>query len=155
MQMGQAARSAALERLDAFIGVWSMEASFPHAPPTRVIGRTVFDWMQGGQFLVQRWEVPHPDAPDGIAIIGLDPDSEAYSQHYFDSRGVARVYAMNFSDGVWKLLRDSPDFTPLNFSQHFTGTFSDDGNTIHGRWETSSDGSSWEHDFDLIYTKVK
>ena len=23
-----------------------------------------------------------------------------------------------------------------------------------GRWESSSDGSSWQHDFDLTYTKV-
>jgi hypothetical protein len=99
--------------------------------------------------------VEYGGAPDGIAIIGVDPDHEAYSQHYFDSRGVARVYAMSLSDGVWKLLRDSPDFSPLNFSQCFTGTFGDDGNTIDGRWETSSDGSSWEHDFDLTYTKVK
>jgi hypothetical protein len=115
----------------------------------------VFEWLPGGQFLVQRWEVAHPDAPDGIAIIGLGPDGKAYTQHYFDSRGGARVYAMNFSDGVWTLLRASPDFSPLDFWQRFTGTFSDDGNTIHGRWETSSDGSSWEQDFDLTYTKVE
>jgi hypothetical protein len=155
MQMDEAARNAARARLDAFIGEWSIEAAFPLAPPTGVVGRAVFEWTLGGQFLVQRSEVPHPDAPDSVAIVGLEPDSEAYSQHYFDSRGVVRVYAMTFSDGVWKLLRDSPDFSPLAFSQRFTGTFSDDGNTIDGRWESSRDGSSWEHDFDLTYTKVE
>ena len=155
MQMDQAAGNAALERLEAFVGDWSMEASFPHASPTGAVGRTVFEWMPGGRFLVQRWEVSHPDAPDGIAIIGFDPDTEAYSQHYFDSRGVARVYAMSFSDGVWKLWRTSPDFSPLNFSQRFTSTFSADGNTIQGHWEASRDGSSWDHDLDLTYTKVK
>jgi hypothetical protein len=155
MQMDQAARKAALERLDAFIGEWSVDASFPDAPPTGVAGRTEFEWVLGGQFLVQRSDLPHPDAPDSLAIIGVDPEGEAYSQHYFDSRGVARVYAMTFSDGVWKLLRDSPDFTPLNFSQRFTGTFSDDGKTIKGRWELSRDGSRWDHDFDLTYTRVK
>ena len=67
----------------------------------------------------------HPEAPDGIAIIGFDADKGAYAQHYFDSRGVARVYEMSFDDGVWKLWRDSP-----GFSQRFAGTFSDDGNTI-------------------------
>jgi len=155
MQMDQAARNVALERLDPFIGEWSMDASFPLAPPTGVRGRAVFEWMLGGQFLLQRSEVPHPDAPDSVAVIRFDPVSEAYSQHYFDSRGVARVYAMSFSDGVWRLSRDSPDFSPLNFWQRFTGTFSEDGNTIHGRWESSSDGSSWEHDFDLTYTKLE
>jgi hypothetical protein len=119
MQMEQGARNAALARLDAFIGGWTMEASFP-LPPAEVAPRTDFEWMPGGQFLVQRWEIPHPEAPDGIAIIGLDPDGDGYVQHYFDSRGVARVYAMSFRDGVWKLWRDAPDFTPLNFSQRFT-----------------------------------
>ncbi|MGI8795561.1 MAG: hypothetical protein ACR2IR_03060, partial [Acidimicrobiia bacterium] len=61
--------------------------------------------MPGEQFLVERWEVPHPDAPDGIAIIGVDQSGENYLQHYFDSRGVARVYEMSFRDGVWELWR--------------------------------------------------
>ena len=63
---------------------------------------------------------------------------------------VARVYEMSFSDGLWRLWRDSP-----GFSQRFTGTFSDDAITIAGRWERSSDGSMWEHDFDLTYTRVR
>jgi hypothetical protein len=110
--------------------------------------------MPGEQFLVQRWEVPIPEAPDGIAIIGFDAGRDTYLQHYFDSRGVARVYEMSFSDGVWKLWRESPDFSPLDFRQRFEGTFSDDGRTIAGRWEISGDGSSWEHDFDLTYTRA-
>jgi len=79
---------------------------------------------------------------------------QAYTQHYFDSRGVGRVYAMSFSEGVWTLLQEAPDFTALDFSQRFTGTFSDDGKTIAGRWESRTDSSSWGHDFDLTYTKV-
>jgi hypothetical protein len=150
MQIDQAARSIALERLDAFVGEWNMEASFPDTP----LGRTVFEWLPGGRFLLQRWEVPHPDAPDGIAVIRFDPASDTYSQHYFDSRGVARVYAMSFRDGVWGLLRDSPDLSPLDFLQRFTGAFSGDGSTIRGRWESSWDGTSWERDFDLTYTKI-
>ena len=142
-----------VERLGAFIGEWSIEAAFPGARPTGVRGRTVFEWMRGRQFVVQRWEVPRPDAPDGIAIIGFDEARETYLQHYFDSRGVARVYEMSFSNGVWKLWRNSADFSPLDFSQRFTGKFGDDGKTIAGRWETSSDGSSWQHDFDLTYTR--
>jgi hypothetical protein len=145
MEVGQTTRSAALERLDVFIGAWSMEASGK--------ARTVFEWALDRQFLVQRSKSPNPGAPDSVAIVGLDPGGEAYSQHYFDSRGVARMYAMTFSDGVWKLLREKPDFSPLAFSQRFTGTFSDDGNTVAGLWEIRK-GSSWERDFDLSYTRV-
>ena len=152
--MEQHASGPAVERLDAFIGEWNMEAAFPDAPPTGIGGQTVFEWMPGKQFVVQRWEVAHPEAPDGIAIIGFDDGRDTYLQHYFDSRGVARVYEMSFSDGIWKLWRNSSDFSPLNFSQRFTGTFSDDGKTIEGSWEIAHDGSSWEHDFGLTYTKV-
>jgi len=170
MRTDQGARSRALKDLEVFIGEWSMEASFPSAPATPApsnsgtpIGadanggaaRTVFEWILDGQFLLQRAEVPGvPAAPDVFAIIGFDLNSEAYSQHYFDSRGVARVYAMTFTDGVWRLHRDAPDFSPLDFRQRFTGRFSDDAKTIDGRWESAGDGSSWEHDFDLTYTKL-
>jgi hypothetical protein len=42
-----------------------------------------------------------------------------------------------------------------DFSQRFTGTFSDDGDTIRGTWEKSFDGSHWVHDFDLTYRRVR
>ena len=72
---------------------------------------------------------------------------------YFDSRGIARVYAMDFRDGVWTLLRKTPDFTPLEFAQRFIGTFSADGRRIDGRWEQSKDGSDWALDFHLSHTR--
>ena len=118
------------------------------------MGQTVFAWLPGQQFLSQRWEVLHPDAPDGIAIIGLTDRSGAFVQHYFDSRGVARVYAMTLAKGVWRLLRATPDFSPLDFSQRFTGTIAEAGSIIHGRWETSRDGSTWAHDFELTYRRL-
>jgi hypothetical protein len=148
-QMSQEAFHAAMKRLEAFVGEWKVEASFPGSPP----GRAVFEWELGGQYLVQRTQVPDP-APDNIAIIAPDPLHNAYTQHYFDSRGVVRVYAMTFNGGAWMLWRNSPDFSPLDFSQRFIGKFSDDGQTITGAWETSMDGATYEHDFDLIYTKI-
>jgi hypothetical protein len=142
--------------VEQLIGEWSIEAVFPGAPPTDLRGRTVFEWMTGGKFLVQSWEVPVPEAPDGLAIIGSDPEkSGGYLQHYFDSRGVARVYSMGFGEGVWTLSRTKADFSPLDFSQRFTGTFSDHGRTIQGRWQICHDGSTWEHDFELVYRRVE
>jgi hypothetical protein len=144
--------SARLESLGAFVGEWSIEAVFPQAPPSELRGRAVFEWMAGKRFLIERWEVPHPDAPDGLAIIGFDQRRETYLQHYFDSRGVARIYEMGFARGVWTLSRTEPDLSPLDFSQRFSGTFG--AGRIDGRWEISQDGSTWEHDFELIYTKL-
>lgn len=40
--------------------------------------------------------------PDVVAaIVAPTSDGDAYTQHYFDSRGVVRVYAMTFGKGVW------------------------------------------------------
>jgi hypothetical protein len=144
-----------LESLEPFVGEWSLAAAFPSMPPAAAgDARVSFAWLPGKRFLIERWEVPVPEAPDGIAIIGADPGREGgYLQHYFDTRGVARVYRMSFENGVWQLWRDEPDFSPLDFAQRFTGSFGEDGKTIAGRWEICHDGQTWEKDFDLTYTR--
>ena len=144
--------SAALDRLEPFLGEWAVAASI--MPDDALPGGCVFEWTLGGAFLLQRIEIPHPEAPDGLCIIGANADGDGYTQHYFDSRGIARVYAMEFADGVWRLSRESADFTPLPFAQRYTGTFSDDGRTIDGAWEIRREGSDWEVDFGLTYTRV-
>ncbi|MEU9118213.1 hypothetical protein AB0D04_42525 [Streptomyces sp. NPDC048483] len=50
--------------------------------------------------------------------------------------------------------RESPHFTPLDFRQRFTGTFSEDANTITGAWEVRFDEGEWEHDLTLTYRRV-
>ena len=142
----------ALEALDALVGEWSMISSFAEDAANPPQARTTFEWLPGRRFLIQRWEVDHPDAPDGIAIIGFDAERGSLRQHYFDSRGVARVYDMTFAGKVWTLERTAaaPDF-----SQRFTGTLDDDKNTLVGRWQYSGDGSTWEEDFGLGYTRVR
>jgi hypothetical protein len=148
--MNQRARAAALKRLNAFIGEWRVDASFPGSPP----GHSVFEWALDGQYMVQRSEAPRP-APDSLAVVSVDPTTGAYTQHYFDTRGVVRVYAMTLNRGTWTLTRESPDFSPLHFRQRFIGRFTKDGKTIKGAWETGKKrGSAWVKDFDLVFTKV-
>jgi hypothetical protein len=147
--MNERARTAALKRLDAFIGEWRIDASFPGSPP----GRTAFEWALGGQYLIQRSNAPNP-APDSLAVVSVDPKTGAYTQHYFDSRGVVRLYAMKLSRGTWTLTRESPDFSPLDFNQRFIGKFSRDGKTIKGSWEVSKlRRRTWVKDFDLLFTR--
>jgi hypothetical protein len=142
-------RTAALARLEPLLGEWTVQVSI--APG--LTGRSVFEWALGGAFLLERSEAPDP-APDGLTVVAPNEEGDWYTQHYFDSRGVVRIYAMTFGDGAWTLLRTSPDFTPLTFAQRYTGRFSDDGQTIEGRWETSNDGASWELDFELVHRRV-
>jgi hypothetical protein len=154
-------RADALARLDVFIGDWSIEARFPGHQLTRAgaadsgpMARSRFEWALGGRFLLQHTEIPVPEAPDSLAIVGTDLRTGGCTQHYYDSRGVVRLYAMTFADGVWTLARESPDFSPLDFRQRFTGIFSEDENTITGAWEKGRDDGEWEHDFALTYRRA-
>ena len=140
-----------MQELGQFVGEWRMAVGISDAPQ----GRVLFEWMPDEKFLIERWDIPHPDAPDGVAIMGFDEGRNTLLQHYFDSRGVARVYEMGLQDGVWTLSRTKPDFSPLRFWQRWKGTFSEDGRTIEGDWETSTDeGATWELDFHLTFTRV-
>jgi hypothetical protein len=142
-------RQPALDRLSPLIGEWSMHTSLGPA-----VGRASFEWALGGQYLLERTGVPDaPEAPDGLAIIAVDQQG-SYLQHYYDSRGVTRLYSMTFEDGTWTLLRDKPDFTPLEFAQRYVGQLSADGDTIDGRWEISDDGTTWRVDFTLTLRRL-
>lgn len=68
--------------------------------------------------------------------------------HYFDSRGVFRVYESSVDAKAWRLWRDAP-----GFSQRFAGTFADDGDTIVGRWELSRDDAHWDDDLQIVYRR--
>jgi hypothetical protein len=152
-QVSQQPSNPALERLGVFLGEWDIKItsmSFNPDPSAVERGRTSFEWLEGGAFLIQHPEISATDWPRSIIIIGPDDAAETYCMLYFDSRGVSRIYKMTFSGGIWTMWREFP-----GFSQRFHGTFSDDNNTITARWETSSDGSNWERDFDLKYTRVR
>jgi ketosteroid isomerase-like protein len=131
-------------RLEPLIGRWRIGA--PGADPA---GDVEFEWLGDKAFVVQRWRSDPPEFPDGIAIIAPDDTGDGFVQHYFDTRGVARTYGMSLSDGEWRLWRDGDDF-----GQRFTGRFSADGTTIDGAWEIAHDRTTFEHDFDLAYTRA-
>lgn len=149
--MNQTARHPYLESLDALAGEWSTTMTHP-AFPAEVSGSSTFEWLSGRHYLIGRSVTDHPDFPDGLTVTGADADAEeeTLAVHYYDSRGVERIYrSSRIEDGVWKMWRDGPDF-----SQRFTGTLSEDGATIAGQWEAlSSDGSTWEPDLQITYRR--
>jgi hypothetical protein len=145
------AKAPSLQGLNALVGEWDTEATHPMVPSTVVHGHSVFEWLEGETFLIVRARSDHPDFPDSISIIG---DTEGLRMHYFDSRGVARIYQMSFMDGVWKLWRGTADFSPLDFAQRFVGTFSNDGTTIDGRWEICHDGTTWADDLQITHRRT-
>lgn len=139
-----------MDALEPLVGRWTVEAVFQDGAGGS--GDCIFEWMSGKQLLVQRTTAPDP-APDSLAVIAADAATGAYRQHYFDTRGVVRIYRMMFDGNLWELTRTEPDFSPLDFSQRFTGNLVDRGDRIIGAWQTSRDGVTWDHDFDLTYRR--
>jgi hypothetical protein len=128
-------------------GEWELAVDLPGAQDVR--GQVRFETM--GEILVQRTTVPA--APDSCCLVVAGEDG-GYVQHYFDSRGTARLYAMTFDGRTWTLERTTPDFSPLDFCQRFTSRVSEDGATIDGEWQKSDDGRRWTRDFGLTYTRA-
>jgi hypothetical protein len=129
-----------------------------------VHGTAIVEWLEGKRFLIHRSRTDHPDFPDGISIIGdterdrIDnrpataPTSSGdpqLSMHYFDSRGVFRVYEVSVDGEAWRIWRDAP-----GFSQRFAGTFADRGDTIIGRWQLRQD-AQWDDDLEITYRRRK
>ena len=143
-----------MQRLAPLVGEWRMETSF--APPGAVAATTTFEWTFGGQFLLERSVIDVAEAPDALCVIAADPNTEdGYTQHYFDSRGVVRLYAMTFDGRTWTLRREQPDFSPFEFAQRYVGELSDDGATITGRWDSRAlDATEWKRDFDLTFVRA-
>jgi len=137
-----------MQDLAPLVGEWRTEVRMPGHDEV-VCGRTTFEWLDGGAYLIQRAEMDDPVFPRGVVVIGPAVGGGRIVQHYFDSRGVARVYDISLEDGVLRLSRDDDDF-----AQRYEGRLSADGATIEGAWEICEDGSTWEHDFDLHYAKI-
>ncbi len=133
--------------LAPLLGTWTVEVEI--GPPDGPPATTTFAPVLGGAFLLQRAEVPSvPEAPGVHALIEPRADG-TFLQHYFDSRGVVRRYAMTFADGLWTLERHRPE---ADFGQRFQGRLSDDGDTIAGAWEIERDGAL-VHDFAMVYRR--
>ena len=143
----------ALTELEILVGNWKMElsnASFLPRSSDTMTGHVSFEWLENGAFLVMYMGNQPSGTPDAIWLISRDESTTNYLVLYYDARKVSRVYEMSFSNDIWKMWRRSPDF-----SQRFEGKVSEDGSTITAQWEKSGDGSSWEHDFDVTYTKAR
>ena len=119
-------------------------------PGTTLHGRTSFEWIEGGAFLIMRSEIHERAIPSAVAIFGSDDSTGEYFMLYFDERGVSRKYEVTLRDNIWRWCRNAP-----GFSQRFTGTLSDDGRTIVGKGEVTRDGATWENDLELTYTRAE
>ena len=153
----------ALKPLERLVGTWTTEATHPAMPGVVVHGTAVVEWLEGERFLIHRARTDHPDFPDAISIIGdmardrvdgggasASRPASSWCMHYFDSRGVFRVYETSVDDEAWRWQRDAS-----GFSQRFIGRFADGGDTIVGRSQLCEDDVHWADDLAITYRRQK
>jgi hypothetical protein len=136
-----------LDGWERLVGTWGTEATHPGLPGAVVRGQATFEWLDGHRFVIQRSHYDYPEIPDGIAVIGVTDGR--LSMHYFDVRGVYRVYEVSLDEHQWRFWGDTN-----GFNQRFTGKLSGDGNTIEGQGELSRDGSPWADDLAITYRRA-
>jgi hypothetical protein len=139
------------------VGDWATEATHPQMPGIVIAGSSTFDWLDGERFVIFRSHYEHPDFPDAIAIIG---DTDGFHMHYFDSRGVYRLFELTIVDDGWaiEMGRQSPagSFASRDapFSQRMTYGFEDEDQSMSGKGQLSYDDVNWDDDLEIMYRRT-
>jgi hypothetical protein len=142
---------------ESLLGAWHGDGVIPIEQPMPISVDATAERL--GEFIVFRSTGDPDDVPDSISIIGGAPDGEPQPMHYFDERGVQRLFLTSMDDATWTIWL-APGFDwngphGAGFNQRFIGAISADGNTIEGRWERGlgKSGDRWEVDFPLTYVR--
>ena len=146
-----------MKQFEPLIGEWHGEGEIPIEPPMKVTVEAKISRL--GKFILFSTVGKPAEVPDSVSIIGGAPEGEPQPMHYFDSRGVKRLFVMAVKDSTVKIWRapgedwNGPDGP--GFNQRFIGEISADGKTIRGRWERGMGdaGDKWEIDFPIDYVR--
>lgn len=148
---------ATMQAFEPLIGSWHGEGVLPIESPMRLAVEANIRRL--GPFIVFESVGEPVEMPATLSIIGGAPDGEPQPMHYFDSRGVRRLYLTAVDDRTWKIWRapgeDWNGPAGPGFNQRFFGELSADGTTIETRWERGMGDSDdeWELDFRLTYVR--
>jgi hypothetical protein len=147
-----------LQRLGRrLVGEWTTQATHPEMPGTVIDGWSRFEWLVGDRFLIVHSHYDHRDFPDAISIVG---ETDGLRMHYFDERGVHRLYDVTITDDGWAaaMSRGAPvgSFASKDapFSQRMTYTLEDADRSISGMGELSHDDVTWNDDLAITYSRV-
>jgi hypothetical protein len=148
----------AVAGFETLIGEWHGEGAIPIDPPMQISVRSTIERF--GAFIVMRTVGEPAEMPSTLSVIGGAPDGEPQPMHYFDDRGVKRLFMTTVEGSTWTIWRapredwNGPDGP--GFNQRFIGEISADGNAIEGRWERGMGdaGDQWELDFPITYVRT-
>ncbi len=147
-----------MKGFERLLGTWHGAGAIPSEPPMKLSVEATIERL--GEFVVMRTVGEPAEMPSTLSIIGGMSDGEPQPMHYFDSRGVKRLFLTTVQGSTWTIWR-SPDEDwngpdGPGFNQRFIGEISADGATIDGRWERGlgDAGDAWELDFPITYSRT-
>jgi uncharacterized protein YndB with AHSA1/START domain len=133
-----------LQQLNKLVGGWKVSGP-------EIDGWITYEWMEGGFFLVQHFDLVHDGHPvKGLEIIGYErgfgaeEPGQDLTSHSFDNLGNTFNYSYEVDDDtltIWGGPKGSPAF--------YRGKWSEDGNTNAGRWEWPGGG------YESTMTRIK
>lgn len=137
----------ALRMFKKLIGEWKTVGKHPALTDELLIGKSTFEWIEGGAFL--RWYsvVNHKIFPAGIAIFGSDDVTGEIVMVYFDERKVSRIQNVTFKKNTLKWYRITK-----KFSQKYTWTIKK--NKIVSKGKLSTNGKTWKKDLEQTFTRI-
>jgi Protein of unknown function (DUF1579) len=136
--------------LEPLIGIWNTEGwtkEGPGVPAVKIDAVDTYEWLPGGAVLHRVDAKVGDQKVEGAEIIGWDPERECYITQYFGSDGPAAYEAhLDDEDGtlVWRM---------SSAADRFRGTFSEDGDSLTGHWESLGEDSQWRPWMDIALTR--
>lgn len=122
-----AEQSPALKKLDRLVGTWEISGD--------AHGQVSYEWMEGGFFLMQRFDLDHDgNRIKGVEIIGHErpfgaEPGEDIKARVYDTLGNTLDYVYELEGDtltIWGGERGSPAY--------YQAKFSDDGDSYNGAW---------------------
>lgn len=144
-----------MKEFEPLIGEWHGEGEMPIEPTMTIFEEARIERL--GKLIVFSSVSEPAEVPDSVSIIGGTRDGEPQPMHYFDTRGVKRLFMTAVEGSTWKIWRaPGEDWNGPHgpgFNQRFIGEISADGTTIEGRWERGMGdaGDQWEIDVSITY----
>ena len=92
-----------MKEFQPLIGEWHGEGEVPMEPPMKISVETKIERL--GEFIVISSVGEPAEMPDSVSIVGGAPSGEPQPMHYFDARGVKRLFMMALEGSTWKIWR--------------------------------------------------
>jgi hypothetical protein len=136
------------QTLAVLVGQWRTRGRTIDSPAAPIHAVDTYEWLPGWSALLHTVDARVGDEHvEGAEIISWDSKLQTYVTLYAGTDGPNRYEAsLAEEDGVLVWRMRSPH-------DRFTGTFSEDGNTIDGHWDQLDEDEAWRPWMEVTLTK--